>query len=534
MRGLSQGVLTRNYFCCRVLPVDLMRLVTCNSKLVVKGSSFFAIQNGINYIPSAIENGASRIIIDESADPCNKIEQVCSAKGIEFERVSNIRTEYAHRCANSYGNPGNKLKLIGITGTKGKTTTTHLVAHLLSSSGRITGLLSSESKQIYVNQSNEEKVFFSAKPTLTTESSEEIQYFLSKCVEAGAEYVVIEVSSHALDQQRVYGLHFEVAIFTNLGSDHLDYHKSMEEYFNAKMKLFTMVESCETGQIVKKGTIVINVDHDWGRKAFQVAKEIQQKYKDISILTYMGYENTEQNTQECDYLFEYCEPTTFGVTVQFDLLRKEQRSHRTTFNIAGLLGRYNSSNGVQAILAAQQVTKHQITLTEIQRAFSQFPGISERSETYQLLNGAKLILDFAHNALSFEALFKQLRPFTKKLIIIWGFSQTSVQTRLAESSEIVYRYADVMIYSANVYRGDPPETPEETQNVFQKCVANLDQHDERLVVQFDRCKAVLLACQLADSDSIIVCVNRTNLTDLLNWGMAPLFKSIVMNKERLE
>lgn len=195
--------------------------VTADSREVKKGFAFVAIRglssNGHDYIKEAIKNRATAIFGEED-NP-----------GIEnYTKVEDSREKLGQLASEFYGNPSKKLKVIGVTGTKGKTTTVHLIHHILSSVGKKVGLVSSNMAKI---GDKEDGIGFH----VTSPDVVSLHKYLKEMVDAGCEYAVIEVSSHGIDQKRIAGVDFEVGVLTNIAPEHLDYHKTFEEYKKVKM-----------------------------------------------------------------------------------------------------------------------------------------------------------------------------------------------------------------------------------------------------------------------------------------------------------
>ena len=197
-----------------------------DSKKIEDGDLFVAIsglkEDGHDYIEEAIKKGASSIVVKENYD-------VPEVQNVTYVKVKDTRIALAKLAAKYYDNPASKLKMIGITGTKGKTTTAYMIRDILLASGKKTGMIGT----IY-NTYGDKKI----EAIRTSPESLDLQKLLKDMVDADMEYVVMEVSSHALDLNRVYGIHFIIGVFTNLSQEHLDYHKTMENYLNAKAKLF--------------------------------------------------------------------------------------------------------------------------------------------------------------------------------------------------------------------------------------------------------------------------------------------------------
>ncbi|MFN7946658.1 MAG: UDP-N-acetylmuramoyl-L-alanyl-D-glutamate--2,6-diaminopimelate ligase [Blastocatellia bacterium] len=221
--------------------------VTHDSRRVVPGGIFVAITgahtDGNNFVQEAMKRGALAVI-SEKARPAD-------FEGVWLQ-VADARAALAQAAAAVHGHPSHKLKLVGITGTNGKTTTAHLVESIFRAAGEVPAMMGTISYRIGNEQVNAE---------FTTPEASEIQDFLRRAVDAGSRYAVMEVSSHAIDLRRVEGLRFEVAAFTNLTQDHLDYHRTMDEYFAVKRRLF---EGRIGSSVEQPAHSVINLDDPRG------------------------------------------------------------------------------------------------------------------------------------------------------------------------------------------------------------------------------------------------------------------------------
>lgn len=227
--------------------------IACHTNQVGPGSTFVAIKgyekNGVEYIPDAIAKGATSIVIENEANLSDEVLMLLEQKKIVVRRVPDTRLALAILSAQAAGNPAKQLKIIGITGTKGKTTTSFLLWHLLKTAGYKTALLSTVNNYI-----NDEK--FSA--PLTTAQPDYLHQFLKLCVENDVTHVVMEVAAQALSLHRVYGIEFEGVIFTNFSLEHLEFYANMEDYFAAKCRIFGMTKA--------HAPILINGDDIWCQK----------------------------------------------------------------------------------------------------------------------------------------------------------------------------------------------------------------------------------------------------------------------------
>ena len=239
--------------------------INYDSRKIKAGDIFIAIKgyqtDGHKYINKAIENGAEIVVVEEDI----KIEN----SEITIIKSKNTRKALALMGANYYDNPSNKMKIIGITGTNGKTTTAFMIKDILEASGKKVGLIGTIANYICGEKLHTER---------TTPESLELQELFKDMIDKGVEYCVMEVSSHSLALDRVYGINFEVGIFTNLTRDHLDFHKTFENYYKAKFKLF------ERSRIK-----IVNIDDNYGKKVLNDLNELEGE----NISTFSVNENSD-------------------------------------------------------------------------------------------------------------------------------------------------------------------------------------------------------------------------------------------------
>ncbi len=372
--------------------------VTCHTDHVGHGTTFIAIkgfaQDGSKYIDKAISLGAIEIILEDFA-LLNGFEQ--KYPHIKFSVSQDIRKELAVLSSKRLDNPSSKLKIIGITGTKGKTTTAFLTEHILKEANYKTAILSTVKNKILNNEEPS---------ALTTLSSDYLHMFFAECVNQGVTHVVMEVSSHALSLDRVYGIEFEIVCFTNLASEHMDFYSSLEDYFEAKLKLFNYLKN--------NGIAVINIDDEWGRLASKHASRVedfsQKKASNIfTIQTINGLEITLNNS---------------------------------IFICKKLIGEFNAYNLVASVLMIRTIG---IKDDVIQKALNTFLSVPGRLQLHNLKNGARAFVDYAHNPSSFEAVLKTLRLLTSHLIVVFGCGGDRDKIKRPIMGFIATNYGDEVI-----------------------------------------------------------------------------------------
>lgn len=316
-----------------------------------------------------------------------------------WQKIKNLyHTSVAVVCAIWFGFPGKKIKVIGITGTDGKTTTTHLTHHILKTAGKKTSMISS----VYAEIAG---IKYDIGFHVTTPDPWMIQKFLRQAVIAGDEYMVLEVTSHALDQNRVWGIDFEIGVLTNITHEHLDYHQNYPNYVRTKEKLLQMsnvkIINCDDASFSQLDTSVKNTAVTYGKKS--------------------GADITPQ-------------------TMTF---------------ISPLPGEYNEYNCLAAIAVAKEIgINHGI----VQKALNSFSGVKGRYEKIKTGTNFEVIIDFAHTPNAIEQLLKTIRPTVKgKLIHVFGSAALRDVTKRPLMGEKSAMYADMMVFTEEDYRTEDVE-----------------------------------------------------------------------------
>lgn len=441
--------------------------VTCDTQHVGPGSTFIAIkgfkEDGALYIQQAIQKGATTIIVDKS--------QTIPALPAHIKTiiVEDTRKALASYAAQALDNPAKKLKFIGITGTAGKTTTTYLVNHILEQAGYKTALMGSIKNKI--NDKEEES-------SLTSPSADYIQMFLSECVKQKIDYVIMEVSSHSIALSRVFGIEFDAIGFTNLSPEHMDFHPTLDDYFQTKASLFH--------QLKNTGVAVINSDNNWGTKAISYFSSNNLKQEVVSF----GISLNSQANQH--YHFELKQNNIHGIAIA-----SEKFSDLTC---PALFGSYNAYNIYMATLINLKIG---IPIKAIANALLTFPGVPGRLQVHTLKNGAKAFVDFAHKPGAFEEVLKTLRPLSNHLIVVFGCGGNRDKTKRPVMGKLAAQYADFVIVS------DDNPRDEDRQAIAHDILAGIPQEKmHNVATELDRKKAITLAVQKAQPNSIIALLGK--------------------------
>ncbi len=382
-----------------------------SSEKVGLGDLFVAIkglkQDGHDYIVDAVANGAVAVIVEEAyLDKVNVPVPVIA--------VPNSRIALAEVAAKFYDYPASKLKVIGITGTKGKTTTAYMVRDIMLAAKKKIGMIGT------IYNTYADKVIEAVR---TTPESLDIQKLLKDMVDSGMEYVVMEVSSHALELHRVHGIKFEIGIFTNLGREHLDFHGDMDNYLKAKAKLF---EQSIFG--------IINVDDIYAPK---LLKYVNCKYAKYGL-------DNEANVSATDIRIN-------NNYVDFKMYINKQLQTITV----PIPGKYTVYNAVAAVAACSMLgAQMQDVLVGLSTV--KVPG---RSETVDINKTFAVLIDYAHNPSSLEAILVNTKKYIKgRVILVFGCGGNRDKEKRKEMGKLAGTYADFTIITTDNPRDEKPET----------------------------------------------------------------------------
>lgn len=435
--------------------------LTFDSNAVRQGSIFFALQgarvDGNLFIDDAIARGAVMIV---SAVPAKK------RYGVLYYQSDDIERDMADAAYEFYQRPSDRLKVIGITGTKGKTSIAYLVESVLTHAGKRVSALGT------INYRINGKVQCSAPNT--TPAALPLFKLMHKMVLKESEFLVMEVSSHSLEQKRVRRIHFDTAVFTNLQRDHLDYHLTFENYFQAKRKLFEELSSLQNEK--KNRCAVINADDAYGRR-------LVQEFKDkVRVVTY-GLESP------ADYVAKDIRETLDG----------------TAFTINGapcqihLLGRHNVYNA----LAAYAVCVQQgIDPQTVREGLALLPGVPGRMERVQAGQDFYVFVDFAYTDEALNRAFDTVERFKKdRIITVFGCGGERDRTKRPLMGASACKRSDmVFLTNDNPRREDP-------QQIFADILKGMEGCNN-FVVEPDRAAAIRRALAYAQSGDIVIIAGK--------------------------
>jgi UDP-N-acetylmuramoyl-L-alanyl-D-glutamate--2,6-diaminopimelate ligase len=434
--------------------------VRYDSRRVGPGNLFIAVRgacfDGHSFIEQAVDRGAVAIIGEEAG----------LSKRATTIVVPNSREALARLAATYYGDPSRKLKVIGVTGTNGKSTTTFLVKHLLERANQSTGLIGTIQYEIG------ERVLPAQR---TTPESLDLQELLSQCVEAGCRNVVLEVSSHALCQGRASEIAFDVGAFTNLTQDHLDFHRGMKEYFEAKARLFDSVRDNQK----KERTAVINIDDPYGQQL------VARFGRDLPIFTYgMG--------ARAEFRASNFKVEMNGTSYQLDA---KEKSYLVRLP---LIGRFNIYNSLAALAAAHAVGADLRTSV---LALANAPQIPGRLETVPAKRQFQVFVDYAHTDDALMNVVRTCRDLhPNRLILVFGCGGNRDRTKRSLMGTVADQYADYAILTSDNPRKEDPEA------IVRDIEAGFKRKNYEKIV--DRKEAISRAIALAQPKDIVLIAGK--------------------------
>lgn len=429
--------------------------ITSDSREIKEGYAFVCINgvtdDGHKYAAAAAENGAAVVITERKTGVKNEII------------VSDTRELYADMCAAWFGRPAVDLKLIGVTGTNGKTSITYMLKSILEHAGYKVGLIGTIQNMI-----GDE-----ALPTKnTTPGVYELNRLFALMKEKGCEYVVMEVSSHALDQKRVCGLCFDAALFTNLTQDHLDYHITMENYLAAKKRLFKM---CKTA--------IVNSDDEYCEQLINGL--------DCKVVSYSLGDNSTYSAKAVKY---------YPTSVEYELVSNNILNH-IKFNTGGKFSVYNS------MCAAVTALELGLPISTVADAIQSIEGIKGRAESVPTGRDFTVIIDYAHTPDGLKNILKTFSDCEKnRVIALFGCGGDRDKTKRPIMGNIAVRYADYVIVTSDNPRSENPD------DIIKDILVGTEGYGTPVKVIENRVEAIKYAVKIAKPNDIIVLAGKGHET----------------------
>lgn len=445
-------------------PQTRVESLSCDSRKVTPGTLFFALPgekaNGTQFVAQATEKGAVAIVSQAALEAC----------ALPIITVPNARMAMADMAAAFYGRPAEALKVMGVTGTNGKTTTAFLVKHLLDADHRRCGLIGTIKYSIGDAEIDAPR---------TTPESLELQELLARMVAAGSKAVAMEVSSHALVQHRTRGISYDAAVFTNLTQDHLDYHKTMAGYFEAKATLFENTAN-QTG---RKGRAVINVDDRYGRSL------VERFAKKMSVITYgLGVAADFRATD-----------IRFDATGSRYNLSAKGRNYLVRMP---LIGSFNIYNSLAALAAASTMG---MELRAAVTALAEAPQVPGRLERVAAKRNFSVFVDYAHTDDALRNVLRTLRDLQPtRLITVFGCGGDRDRAKRPLMGAAAEEFSDWSILTS-----DNPRT-EDPSRILSDIRKGLRRNNHQEIP--DRAEAIRAAVQMAGAGDIVLIAGKGHET----------------------
>lgn len=433
--------------------------ICSDSRIAQKGSLFVALKgaafDGFDFVDEAIERGASVIVVGSDYSKNNKKnENVC------YLEVKEPRSFMKKIIKRFYNDPSSIVKTVGVTGTNGKTTTTYLIEAILNQADKSCGVMGSINYRVGNRISTSRR---------TTPDIVENHQFLAELVDEGIDYCVMEVSSHALDQGRVDLINFKGAIFTNLTNDHLDYHKTKEEYFSCKSLLFK--------NLSPESVSVINIDDQYGCKLCSLTES--------RIITYGIEKNAQVMAKDIQLTLS---GTQFKIISEFGeaLLRTK---------LVGLYNVYNILGAVSFCLSEG------IGLDKIKQSIERFNFVPGRLESLELGQDFTILIDYAHTADALQNVLSALKKTSDaRIILVFGCGGNRDKTKRPEMGAIAGQLADYCIVTTDNPRNeDPIEIIKEIERGFES---------DNYCIIVEREAAIAKALEIAKSGDIVLIAGK--------------------------
>ena len=429
-----------------------INFITDDSRKCGKGTVFVCNKESDCYIEDALKRGAELVICEKEHENENCVT------------VADAARTYAVMCSTFFGDAHKRLRLIAVTGTNGKTTTAGMLYSIFTAAGKKCSLISTVENII----SGE-----SRQADFTTPECFSLHRMFYDIAQSGTEYCIMEASSQGLSEGRLYGLHFDSAVFTNLTEDHLDFHGTMENYKKAKLSLFSHCDKA-----------VINKDDPFSAE-FEAASSGK-------VITYSAKQDSADFTAKC---IRYDENVTDYAIVGDSMI------HRIKLQIPG---EFNILNSMAAIAVAKSAG---ISLEESAAALRSFYGVKGRMEIMNINAPFRVIIDYAHTPDGIRQTLLSLRSFRKnRIITVFGCGGDRDKSKRAVMGETVARFSDIAVVTS-----DNPRT-EEPEKIIDDILEGMKKVKIPVYIQKNRAKAIEYALKTAQKDDIILLCGKGHET----------------------
>ena len=426
--------------------------ITDDTRKVTKGSLFFCVKGGSfdghTAAAEMLEKGAAAVVCEHDLGLGDK--QIIT---------ENSRRLYGLACSAWFGHPEKKLRMIGVTGTNGKTTITNVIKYILMKNGHKTGIVGTIRNEIGDEVIHTEN---------TTPMAYDLMALFDRMVKEGCEYVVMEVSSFGLVQNRIGASWFETAVFTNLTQDHLDYHKDMENYYQAKKMLFDICDCA-----------IINTDDEYGKRLFS---EINCDKLSFSVKGNADFTADGIKIKSTGSSFWFC---------------KDGKSHLVKCRMPGA---FNVSNLTAAMAVCMRAG---IAVDDMISAVEEYNGVKGRCEVIPTGRDFTVICDYAHTPDAVENILRSVKEYTEnRLICLFGCGGNRDAAKRPKMAAAAAKYADKLIVTSDNPRNEAPEL------IIKEILTGLENSDIPYDVVVDRREAIYHALKIAEKGDIIVLAGK--------------------------
>lgn len=439
--------------------------IACHTNNIGLGSTFVSIKgksfNGRDFIIAALQKGASKIVI-ENTELTPDIRAIVKKFNAELIIIHNARRALAELSAQALGYPSKSLKIIGVTGTKGKSTTVYILEHILRMSGYKTALVSTIKNKIVDHEFDK---------VLTTPQPDYLNIFFDLCRKEKVDYVILEVAAQALVLDRVYGIEFDAAIFTNFSKEHAEFFSTQEEYFQAKVKLFQQLKPNAPAILNADDSTLFNLQSNLKRKilfGLNSSADLKIKLTDVQL----------------------------GSSI-FTLKMNNDESEYCTKSLSGMHNIYNIS------AAAACAYSLGLSLEKISKSLLDFSFVPGRLQRFDLANGATAFIDYAHNESSFEAILSMLRNFTSNLIVVFGCGGERDATKRSCMGLVASNYCDKIFLTSDNPRSEDP------LGIINNILEGVPESKRgNVCIELDRERAIERSYLASDANSIIALLGK--------------------------
>lgn len=450
--------------------------VSFDSRTVREGHIFVAIKglksDGHEYIPSAIEKGAVAVICED----VNKYSHYKALyHNIYFCLVRNARIALSLVSKEFYENCTDSLCLIGITGTKGKTSTSFMIARILRESGKKVGIIGTTGA--YCDGFYEEMEH-------STPESRDLYRLFYEMYKRGTTHIVMEVSSQAILMNRVYGMHFDTAIFTNITPDHIGEgeHSDFDDYLYCKGKLFAMCTNA-----------VVNLDSDKSGYILDICRS-----NNVNVYTYAVSDKSADYIAKNEQFF-----IKDGMRTKYELCRKDHECSEIEVSVPGKFSVFNS------LCACATASVYNASISDMQNALKDVKVIGRIEPVPNKYCKAPVIIDYAHNAVSLESLFTAISAYSpKRMICVFGCGGNRSKLRRYEMGEISGKYADLSVITTDNSRF------EELDDIIADILVGMGKTDGKYVIIKDRLEAIHYAMRIAEEGDVVLLAGKGQETYL--------------------